>query len=127
MGEAIGIRLEDSFLKKIEKISKEEVLDRSSTIRKLLQIGYLNFIKKKAAEDYLRSKITMSEAAGNAEMTVWEMEEYLVEQGYKSQYSVEDLNQEINFLNFPYFLYTTPNSFKISFCFGSRGTWTLHS
>ena len=31
------------------------------------------------------------------------------------------------YLNFPYFLYTTPNSFKISFCFGSRGTWTLHS
>lgn len=101
MGEAIGIRLEDSFLKKIEKLSKEEVLDRSNTIRKLLNLGYLDFIKKKAAEKYVKGKITMSEAAINAEITLWEMEEYLVEQGYKSQYSVEDLDQELNLIKNP--------------------------
>ena len=34
MNEAIGIRLNEEFLKKIEVLSKEEVLDRSSILRK---------------------------------------------------------------------------------------------
>ncbi len=96
MGEAIGIRLDGNFLKKIEKLSKEEVIDRSSIIRKLILIGYDNLIKKKSAEDYVKGKITISEAAHKAEITVWEMEQYLVEQGYKSNYSIEDLEQELN-------------------------------
>ena len=36
MNEAIGIRLNEDFLKKIEVLSKEEVLDRSSILRKLV-------------------------------------------------------------------------------------------
>ena len=59
MSEAIGIRLDKNFLKKIERLSKEEVLDRSSTIRKLVYLGYQNFIKNKVAQDYIRGKITM--------------------------------------------------------------------
>ena len=96
MGEAIGIRLDGSFLKKIEELGKEEVLDRSSTIRKLVYMGYISLIKKKSAEDYIKGKITMSEAAHRAEISIWEMEKYLIEQGYKSEYSIEDLNKELN-------------------------------
>lgn len=98
MTEAIGIRLDQDFLKKIEKISKEEVIDRSSAIRKLIYIGYQNFIKKRAAEDYIKGKITISEAAHRGEMTVWEIEKYLVEEGYKSSYSIEDLGKETDSL-----------------------------
>lgn len=99
MAEAIGIRLDKDFLKKIEKLSKEEVLDRSSTIRKLVHIGYRDMIKKKASQDYIQGKITISEAAHRAEITIWEMEQYLVEQGYKSSYSIEDLGKEMELLS----------------------------
>ncbi len=98
MSEAIGIRLDKVFLKKIEKLSQEEIMDRSSTIRKLVYIGYNDFIKRKAAEDYMKGKITMSEAANKADITVWEMEKFLVENGYKSDYSVEDLDRELNLI-----------------------------
>ena len=98
MAEAIGIRLDENFLKKIERLSKEEVLDRSSTIRKLVHLGYQNLIKKKAAQDYMQGKITLSESAHRAEITIWEMEQYLTEQGYRSFYSIEDLEKEINLL-----------------------------
>ena len=98
MAEAIGIRLDKEFLKKIEKLSKEEVLDRSSTIRKLVHVGYQNIIKNKAMQEYTRGKITISEAADMAEITIWEMEQYLVEQGYKSSYSIDDLEEEINLI-----------------------------
>ena len=98
MAEAIGIRLENEFLKKIEVLSKEEVLDRSATIRKLVYLGYKAMMKKKSAEAYIKGKITLSEAARKAELTMWEMEQYLVENGYRSEYSIEDLDKELKLI-----------------------------
>jgi len=98
MAEAIGIRLDEDFLKKIEKLSKEEILDRSTVLRKLIQVGYDNIMKQKAAQKYTQGKVTISEAARQAELTVWEMEKFLVENGFKSEYSIEDLDGELKLL-----------------------------
>ncbi len=98
MTQAIGIRLPEEMLDKIEKISKKESEDRSTIIRKLVLLGYLEFIKKKAAEEYMKGNITLSEAAHQAGLTLWEMEKYLVEQGFKSSYSIEDLETEMKAL-----------------------------
>ncbi len=95
----MGIRLEKSFLDKIEKISKEESLDRSTLIRRLVNIGYKETIKRKAAENYIKGKITLSEAARIAEISIFDMEKYLVEQGFKSQYSIKDLKEELKHLS----------------------------
>ena len=99
MNKAIGIRLEDDFLKKIQNLSKEESVDRSTIIRKLVSIGYKDLMKERSAEDYMKGLITISEAAHRAEISVWEMEKYLIEQGYKSSYSVEDLREELKFIS----------------------------
>ena len=96
--QAIGIRLDKEFLKRIESLSQEEQLDRSTAMRILLEEGYRNFVKRKAAELYKAGKITLSKASEKAGITLWEMEQYLVSQGFKSQYSVEDLKQEMRLL-----------------------------
>ena len=98
MRQAIGIRLPKEVLKEIEKLSKEEMEDRSTIIRKLVMIGYVDFMKKKAAEEFLKGDITLSEAAHKIGLTIWEMEKYLVEQGFKSSYSIEDLEREMKIL-----------------------------
>ena len=98
MSEAIGIRFDEDFLKKIEVLSKEEVSDKSTTIRKLAYLGYQNLMGKKTAEDYKKGKITMSQATAKAEISVWEMEQFLVQEGYKSSYSIEDLRAEMGYL-----------------------------
>ena len=98
MAEAIGIRLEDEFLKSVDKISKEESLDRSTMLRKLLILGFFDYIKHKAKEKYLAGKITLSEAAKMAGITIWEMQRYLVEEGYKSEYSIKDLEDDLRSL-----------------------------
>lgn len=95
MSEAIGVRLPKELLKVIQKLSKEELEDRSTIIRKLVMAGYKDFIKKKAADNYTKGKITISEAAHQAELTIWEMEKYLIEQGYVSAYSIEDFEKEL--------------------------------
>ena len=99
MDKSIGIRLNKDFLNRIKELEKEESLDRSSVIRKLAHIGYKELMKEKAYEDYLKGKITFSEAAHKAEMTIWEMAKFFVEKGYKSSYSIEDLDDEIKLLN----------------------------
>lgn len=98
MRQAIGIRLPKEVLRQIERLSKEEMEDRSTIIRKLVLIGYKNFIQKKTAEEYLKGNITLSEAAHLACLTIWEMEKYLVEHGFKSSYSIEDLEKEMKTL-----------------------------
>lgn len=51
-----------------------------------------------SAEEYIRGKITLSEAASQTEITIWDMEQYLIENGYKSSYSIEDLDKELKLL-----------------------------
>lgn len=95
MNKPIGIRLEKSFLNKIEKISKEESLDKSTIIRKLVNIGYKEIMKRKSAEEYMKGDITLSEAARISELSIFNMERYLIENGFKSQYSIKDLKEEL--------------------------------
>lgn len=97
--DAIGIRLPKDVLSRIEKLSREEHEDRSTVIRKLVILGYADLVREKAVGKYLSSKITLSEAAHQAGCTVWEMEKYLVERGYKSAYSIDDLERESNLLS----------------------------
>ena len=95
---AIGIRLPKDMLSQIEKLSREEAEDRSTMIRKLVMQGYSDFIRERAAQKYLDGRLTLSDAARRAGLTLWEMERHLVEHGYKSSYSAEDLENELRAL-----------------------------
>ncbi len=98
MAEAIGIRLEEDFLEVIDQIGKEESLDRSTLLRKLLKLGYSDFMLQKSKEKYLAGTITLSEAAKLSGITLWEMQKYLIEKGYISDYSIKDLEEDLEIL-----------------------------
>lgn len=98
MTKAIGVRLPESIIRKVDELSKKEAEDRSTIIRKLLTAGYKEFIIKTAAQAYMEGRVTLSEAARQAETTLWEMEQYLVRTGFSSGYSIEDLEAESNLL-----------------------------
>lgn len=95
MNRAIGIRLDSETLKKVKELEEEESLDRSTIIRKLVLIGYKDLTTKKAARKYIEGKITISEAAHRAGISILDMEKYLIDNGFKSSYSIEDLKQEL--------------------------------
>jgi predicted HTH domain antitoxin len=98
MGEPIGIRLPDDVLKKIEKLGRVRLVDRSTIIRELVIKGYQEVMRQMAFDDYVKGSITFSEAAHRAGMTLWEMERYLIGKGFKSSYSVDDLEKELRSL-----------------------------
>lgn len=94
MAKSVGIRMSKDLIRKLDRLASKEKLDRSTITRKLLKEGYKEYLKKKAADRYKKGKVTISKAAEEAGITVWEMEKFLVEQGYKSSYSIKDLEQE---------------------------------
>ena len=94
----IGVRLPKEMLKKIEELGKNQSEDRSTTIRKLVIEGYKQQTKDRALQSYIQGKITLTEAAYQAGLTLWEFEQYLIQQGYKSDYSLEDMEKELNIL-----------------------------
>lgn len=95
---AVGVRIEDKFLSEIEALGREEHLDRSSTIRVLLLEGYKNYMKRKAAEAYMRGEVTISRAAKKAGVTIWEMQQHLLSIGFVSRYDITDLEEEVKLL-----------------------------
>ena len=99
VAEAIGVRIEGSFLKTIDKLSREESTDRSTLLRKFISTGFQEYMKKRAKEQYLAKKCTLSGAAKIAGLTIGEMQTFLIEQGYKSQYSIEDLEEDVKKLS----------------------------
>ena len=98
MKTSIGIRLDEEFIEKIDEMGKEEKLDRSTMIRRFLEAGYRDHLKRNAAKGYIKGELTISGAANAANITVWEMMIYLVNEGYTSEYSSKDLKGEIELL-----------------------------
>ena len=98
MTAAVGVRLSEDILKKAEYLGKFGSEDRSTVIRKAVRIGLKALLEKNAAEEYVRGKLSLSEAASKAELTLWEMEQYLVANGYKSSFSIQDLEKELQLL-----------------------------
>lgn len=91
---SIGIPVPDDLLEKLDRLSDELGLDRSTVIRRLIEIGYDKFMLDEAADRYRRGDLTMTEVADLAECTLWELERYLVQEGYVSDYSIADLARE---------------------------------
>lgn len=96
---SIGIRLPEKLLKLLEEKAEEENLDRSTAIRQMIARGLEEYRKEKAAKLYREGKTSISGAAKMAGLTVREMVEYLIEKGYRSSYTYEDLKKEISILD----------------------------
>lgn len=62
-------------------------------------IEYVKLMKQKSADSYIKEEITFSEAVHRAGLTLFEMEKYLVDKGFKSDYSIEDLEEEMSLLS----------------------------
>ena len=52
----------------------------------------------RATQSYKERKITFSEAAHRAGLTLWDMQHYLIDAGFRSEYSLDDLQKEMGLL-----------------------------
>ncbi len=96
---AVGLRLPEKTLKELKCVEVEQALDRSTVARQMLLRGLRDYYREKAVREYEAGRLTASKAAEMAELTVWEFEEYLVREGFKSSYSLEDLQADLKALS----------------------------
>lgn len=70
-------RLDKHQVEELEKISREEKIDRSTALRKILDIGIGEYSKKKALDAYRKGKMSIGKASEEAKVSIQEFHKIL--------------------------------------------------
>lgn len=74
---AVSTRLKENEIKRIEQIAKKEHIDRSALLRKFVLTSLKNYFVEESAKNYQKGLISLAEAATQAEVSIWEMMDYI--------------------------------------------------
>ncbi len=77
----ISGRITKDQFKILDKIAKMERTDRSSVLRKIIDLGSREYFRKKAVEGYRRGEMSIGRAAEVAGVSIWEMYDILDREG----------------------------------------------
>jgi len=95
MTTTISTRLPKKEIEEIEKFSKEEDLDKSTFIRRLLHRSLEEYRVEHAFRLYKEGKVSLWKAAKMADKSLWDMIELMEKYNVYLNYSVEDLREDI--------------------------------
>ncbi|MBM3934437.1 MAG: hypothetical protein FJ319_09075 [SAR202 cluster bacterium] len=93
--EMVASRVSSEILEGLRKVEEVEQVDRSTAIRKILYAGLKEWKLEHAAKLYRENVVTMSRAAFEAGVTIWEMMDYLHAKKIPMQYDLEDLEHDL--------------------------------
>ncbi|MFQ6052550.1 MAG: UPF0175 family protein [Candidatus Hydrothermarchaeota archaeon] len=65
----------------LDKIAKIEHTDRSTVLRKIIDLGSKEYFRRKAVEMYREGKISIGKASEVAGLSIWNMYEVLEKEG----------------------------------------------
>ncbi len=91
-----SVRLPKETVEEIEKLSKEEGIDKGTLIRKLIAESLREYKIKKALELYREGKVSLWKAAEIAGITYREALEELKKRNIPFKYDLEDLEVDIS-------------------------------
>lgn len=95
MTKTLTTRAPDALAKEIEVLAKEEKLDKSSLIRRLLADAVQEKRKSKALTLYKEGKISIGKAAAIAKLSIWEMLDLITEKGIHLDYGGKELLEDL--------------------------------
>ena len=70
-------RVKKRQVEELDKISEEENIDRSSALRKVLDIGLAEYLKRKAVEEYRKGKVSIGRASRRLDCQLRRCTKYL--------------------------------------------------
>ena len=91
----VGTRLPQDLVRELERIERTEQSDRSTTVRKLLARAIGEWKLDHYARLYGDGKLTLARAARDADVSVWEMMDYVRTRKIAAQYDLGDLEQDM--------------------------------
>ena len=87
------MRIPEEFYETVNQLSKLEKQEKSFIVREALKEGLEKLRKERAIFLYKERKLTISEAAKLADISIGEMMELLINAGVKSEISIEDFEK----------------------------------
>ncbi len=93
--ETITARLPDKMIKILNTLVKEEMVDRSELIRRILEIGLREFLIRRALIAYQERKVSLWRAADMAGVTLREMIEAANQALIPISYDLDDLERDL--------------------------------
>ena len=94
MGETITTRVDDKEAQDIRLIGKDERLDRSAVVRRLLGKAVLDWKIEKALKQYQEKKITIGKMAEMTGLTLREALAIASSKGISFQYGLKELAED---------------------------------
>lgn len=93
----VSLRLEESQLKKLEKVkSFLPATDSSFVFRYVLEKGLANALLEKAVEEYVAGRASTAKAAEIAGLSLREMNAELARRGISLQYGDKDFEEDLS-------------------------------
>ena len=69
----VSARIPQELEKEVERLMREEHLEKSAALRKLLYLGVQNYRLERALRGFGEGRFSLSKAAEEAGLTVWEI------------------------------------------------------
>jgi len=91
----VGFRLSAELVLALEMIERVEQTDRSTSVRKLLHKAVTDWKREHYAREYGDGHMTMARAARGANVSVWEMMDYVRQRKIAGQYDLDDLRKDM--------------------------------
>jgi metal-responsive CopG/Arc/MetJ family transcriptional regulator len=82
-------------LEQLKKISKDEGIDRSTALRKILDLGLREYQRERAIERYRRGKISIGKAAEESGVTIFEMYDILEAEKIPLEIDIKSLRESL--------------------------------
>lgn len=94
--EQINIRLDADLVSALERVAREESLDRATAIRRLLETSIRQWQLERAITDYRRGDVSLGRAAEEAGLTQWELTDALRAAGVAYPLTAEDARRRLD-------------------------------
>lgn len=89
----LGARIESELYDIVNKVAKEENIDKTQAIKILVLVGWKELKLEKALEKYRKGIISMDKAAELAGLTVNEMMQEVAARGIRSDQTIDEFRK----------------------------------
>lgn len=95
MGTVTTVRFDEELLKKADELAKIEHVDRSTILRKAVEVGLRELLLQHALDIYRQGLVSAWKAAELADVPLWRFIDVLKEKGIGFKTSEDDLREMI--------------------------------
>lgn len=93
--DVVSVRLPRDKVKLVERIAREERVDKSTILERAIESYTREWLLRKALDLYSSGRVTLSRAAEIAGITIWEMIDEIAKKRITAQYDVEDIEEDL--------------------------------